>query len=193
MGCSQSPLWHSLENGNTTNLSYADFQRKRRQFLMESYRHKLREKQSKLLSQCRNKLAVDPILWLPMTRSERSRCLRWRFGWLPHGKPQTCPFHPSELFTRKHSISCLQVHRRLCMPHTIEDPISYLLNLLPVNFLTKKARQSIDGWLIRWPTICAILLEMDCLAHSQVPEPSDHLGEPLLLHLHQVQQQYSDN
>lgn len=98
-------------------------------------------------------------------------------------------FHPSELFTRKHSISCLQVHRRLCMPHTIEDPISYLLNLLPVNFLTKKERQSIDGWLIRWPTICAILLEMDCLAHSQVPDPS----EPLLLHLHQVQQQYSDN
>lgn len=35
---------------------------------------------------CRPQLGVDPILWVPMTRTDRSRCLRWRLGWMPSGK-----------------------------------------------------------------------------------------------------------
>ncbi|KAI7898827.1 uncharacterized protein BX663DRAFT_580163 [Cokeromyces recurvatus] len=53
-----------------------------------------------------------------MTRSERFRCVRWRLGWLPLGKPspKPCPFHLNELFTRSHSVSCLHMHNRLQMP-----------------------------------------------------------------------------
>ncbi|KAG1543416.1 hypothetical protein G6F49_011353 [Rhizopus delemar] len=129
----------------------------------------LQEKHAKLLSHCRNDLIVDPILRIPMTRSERSRCVRWRLGWLP-----------------------LDMHNRLQMPKSIDDPLSYLLNLLPSTFFTKKARRSIDAWLIRLPSICAILLEMDYLAHSQFPEASNHLGEPFVKRLHYIQQKFSD-
>ncbi|KAI9266811.1 hypothetical protein BDA99DRAFT_421021, partial [Phascolomyces articulosus] len=43
-----------------------------------------------LLALCRPKLILDPILWIPMTRKERSRCIRWRMGWLPGGLPKPC-------------------------------------------------------------------------------------------------------
>ncbi|KAI7905153.1 uncharacterized protein BX663DRAFT_414933, partial [Cokeromyces recurvatus] len=71
--------------------------------------------------------------------------------------PQACLFHPNELFTRSHSFSCLHMYNRLQMPKSIEDPLTYPLNLLSSTFLTKKMRKLIDAWLIRWPSICVIL------------------------------------
>ncbi|KAI7904156.1 uncharacterized protein BX663DRAFT_432255, partial [Cokeromyces recurvatus] len=62
------------ENLNTT--SHMDFSGKQRRFLLDSYHSKLQEKYSKLLSNCRNNLIVDPILTIPMTRRERFRCVR---------------------------------------------------------------------------------------------------------------------
>ena len=110
-----------------------------------------------------------------MTRIERDRCLRWRFGWLPLGKLQPCPFHPSELFNKRHSIQCLQMYTRLFLPQTIEDPLSFLLNKIPQK--TKKIpKLSITAWLIRWPVICSILHEMDYLAHKQLPVPVHNPG-----------------
>ncbi|KAG1170299.1 hypothetical protein G6F35_017233 [Rhizopus arrhizus] len=71
-----------------------------------------------------------------MSKSERSRCIRWRLGWLPGGRYKACPRHPGQSFTKAHTIHCLQMHRRLMMPETISDPLSFLLNMLP----TKKPR-----------------------------------------------------
>ncbi|ORE15838.1 hypothetical protein BCV71DRAFT_27314, partial [Rhizopus microsporus] len=68
-----------------------------------------------------------------------------------------------------------------------------LLNLLPPTLHTRKVRKSIDSWIIRWPSICAILLEMDYLAHSQFPEASNHLGEPFVKRLRYIQQKFSDS
>lgn len=42
-----------------------------------------------LANACRPILGIDPILFLPATRTDRNRLLRWRLGWLP-GKPQDC-------------------------------------------------------------------------------------------------------
>ncbi|KAI7905353.1 uncharacterized protein BX663DRAFT_469294 [Cokeromyces recurvatus] len=112
---SKSPLWISVCNENLNTTSDKDFSRKRKGFLLDNYHSKL-QKHSKLLSHCRNNLIVDPILTIPMTRSERFRCVRWRLGWLPLGKPKACPFHPNELFTRSHSFSCLHMHNRLQIP-----------------------------------------------------------------------------
>ncbi|KAG1554489.1 hypothetical protein G6F47_011436 [Rhizopus delemar] len=66
-----------------------------------------------------------------MTHEERSRCIRWRLGWLPGGAPKSCPYHPNNNLSRRHAISCLNMHRRLCMPEAIAGPISFLLNMLP--------------------------------------------------------------
>ncbi|KAG1003992.1 hypothetical protein G6F27_010549 [Rhizopus arrhizus] len=121
----------------------------------------------------------DPVLWLPMSKSERSRCIRWRLGWLPGGRYKACPRHPGQPFTKAHTIHCLQMHRRLMMPETISDPLSFLLNMLP----TKKPRSpnTTLSWTIRWPTICRILYELDYLYHAKIPPtPPTHLGQRLL-------------
>ncbi|KAI7899160.1 uncharacterized protein BX663DRAFT_459100 [Cokeromyces recurvatus] len=86
-----------------------------------------------------------------MTRSERFRCVRWRLGWLPL------------VFL---VYICITAFR---YPKSIEDPLSYLLNLSPSTFHTKKVKKLIDAWLIHWPSICAILLEMNYLA--SLPNP----------------------
>ncbi|KAG1136594.1 hypothetical protein G6F37_013697 [Rhizopus arrhizus] len=114
-----------------------------------------------------------------MSKSERSRCIRWRLGWLPGGRYKSCPRHPDQSFTKAHTIHCLQMHRRLMMPETISDPLSFLLNMLP----TKKPRSpnTTLSWTIRWPTICRILYELDYLYHAKIPPtPPTHLGQRLL-------------
>ncbi|KAG1546448.1 hypothetical protein G6F49_010495 [Rhizopus delemar] len=111
-------------------------------------------------------VSLDPILWLPMSYAERSRCIRWRLGWLPGGKPHPCPKHPTLKFTRKHAITCLNMHQRLYMPKTITDPLSFLLNMLP-------SRPSVSSnlalsWSQCWPVICSILHELDQIQHVTV-------------------------
>lgn len=157
-------MCHSHSYGNQYSNFLQRFQAKTK--TVSNWQSSIQEKHSKVLSWCRNEPIIDPILRLHMTRSKRSRCIRWRLGCLPHGKPQVWPFHPNKLFTRIHSLSCLNIHNRLQMPKSIDDPLSYLLNLLPTTLLTKKAKKLIDGWLICWPSICAILPEIDYMAHS---------------------------
>ncbi|KAL4214188.1 hypothetical protein AB4K20DRAFT_1792719 [Rhizopus microsporus] len=128
---SRIPLWKSLlsttEEPDTRSLKAA-----KRRFLQQNLEIRQRCRDSKLLSNCRRSISLDPILWLPMSKSERSRCIRWRLGWLPGGKPRPCPKHPTQLLSKKHAISCLDMHQRLFMPETIRDPLSFLLNILPL-------------------------------------------------------------
>ncbi|KAI7898615.1 uncharacterized protein BX663DRAFT_442743, partial [Cokeromyces recurvatus] len=59
------------------------------------------------------------------------------------------------------------------------DPLSFLLNLLP----TKKpstTRVAVP-WMVRWPTICTILHEMDYIFHGKLPpDPSTDTGASLM-------------
>ncbi|CEP19753.1 hypothetical protein [Parasitella parasitica] len=116
-----------------------------------------------LLTHCRPTVCIDPILWLPMTQCERSRCLRWRLGWLPSDYSTVCPLHPNRSLTKSHAIQCLRMHHRLMMLETIDDPLSFLLNLLP----TRRPKPTSKGtpWTIRWPATCTILFELDFLQH----------------------------
>ncbi|ORE23500.1 hypothetical protein BCV71DRAFT_269671 [Rhizopus microsporus] len=71
------------------------------------------------------------------------------------------------------------MHRRLMMPQTIPDPLSFLLNMLPI----RKSRppNAVLSWTIRWPTICRVLYELDYLYHAKLPPtPPIHLGQRLL-------------
>ncbi|PHZ12829.1 uncharacterized protein RHIMIDRAFT_137672 [Rhizopus microsporus ATCC 52813] len=128
---------------------------------------------------CRPTISLDPVLWLPVSKSERSRCIRWRLGWLLGGRYKTCPRHPGQPFTKAHTIHCFQMHRRLMIPQTISDPLFFILNMLP----TKKPRppNTTLSWTIRWPNICRILYELDYLSYTKLPPtPSTRLGQRLL-------------
>ena len=129
-----------------------------------------------LLSACRPKIMVDPVLYLPMTVFERSRIVRWRMGWLP-ARPVACRCGAPHA-SRTHLFSCLNVASRLTFSGKVPggpNPLDYFLNLLP----TKKPRLSLDPqdtssclrskayafWFSRWPVLCAILLEIDQICH----------------------------
>ncbi|KAI9485897.1 MAG: hypothetical protein EXX96DRAFT_546942 [Benjaminiella poitrasii] len=121
------------------------------------------------------------MLWLGISLSKRAR-------WQPLLKlksPFNCFFctklgpkwllyilsiHPSQRLTRRHAVICLQLHRRLQMPETIENPLSFLLNQLP----TKKpvSSHSVSPWHIRWPSICLILDELDQLQYNKLTLPT---------------------
>ncbi|KAG0794063.1 hypothetical protein G6F21_003144 [Rhizopus arrhizus] len=112
-----------------------------------------------------------------MTCSERSRVLRWRLGWLPGGKPKECIFHPSHNWSRRHAFDCLHVHHRLYLPRSIEDSISFLLNLLPLH---KPRPTASHSWFILWPILCTILHELDYYFHDECPPPPVDPGVKLL-------------
>jgi hypothetical protein len=131
----------------------------------------LLHKNTKLLAGCRTRISLDPILWLPMTRAERSRCIRWRLGWLPGGKPKPCPRHPGLTLSKSHAIHCLHMHQRLFMPDSVADPISFLLNQLPTH--PPSSPRLFSKWHIRRPSICHILYDLDYLFHNKV-DPNEN-------------------
>ncbi|KAI7903414.1 uncharacterized protein BX663DRAFT_434110, partial [Cokeromyces recurvatus] len=64
-------------------------------------------------------------------------------------------------------------------PTSIEDPLSFLLNLLP----TKKPSTAhlAAPWTIRWPTVCTIIHEMDHIFHEKLPpDPPTDTGASLV-------------
>ncbi|CEP09952.1 hypothetical protein [Parasitella parasitica] len=96
-----------------------------------------------------------------MTHIERCQVLRW----LPGGiYPRPCIYHPLEKFTRKYAIECLHIHSRLQMPISVEDPLSYVLNHLPV----RKPRNPPETL----AEVCRAMPEMDHLYHEQIPPPA---------------------
>ncbi|KAG1548195.1 hypothetical protein G6F49_009974 [Rhizopus delemar] len=157
---SKSSLWKIMPPP-VEELSLKAFKAIKKQFLQQSLDYQKQCKNSKLLSCCRPTVSLDPILWLPMTRKERSRCIRWRLGWLPGGKPRPCPIHPNQTLTKSHAIQCLNMHNRLQMPSAIEDPLSFLLNILPTKL--PRSSHTVTPWILRWPTICSILFKLDHL------------------------------
>ncbi|EIE86863.1 hypothetical protein RO3G_11574 [Rhizopus delemar RA 99-880] len=127
---SKTSLWQSLPSTGE-ELDKHMFKTAKKRFLQQSLEKLQQSGHYKLISSCRRSVSLDPILWLPMSYAERSRYIRWRLGWLPGGKPHPCPKHPMFKFTRKHAITCLNMHQRLYMPETITNPLSFLLNMLP--------------------------------------------------------------
>ncbi|OAD78124.1 hypothetical protein PHYBLDRAFT_141990 [Phycomyces blakesleeanus NRRL 1555(-)] len=83
---------------------------------------------------CRPLLEVDPILFLPATRVERSRLVRWRMGWLP-GTPKDCPCGTDHT-SRCHLAVCslVSAHLLACLPIPSDqncNPIDFAITALP--------------------------------------------------------------
>ncbi|EIE81601.1 hypothetical protein RO3G_06306 [Rhizopus delemar RA 99-880] len=127
---SKTALWR-LMPPTITDLDTRGFRTIKKKLVHSNLEKQIQGKNSRLLSSCRPTITFDPILWLPMTHEERSRYIRWCLGWLPGGASKPCPRHPNNNLSKCHTISCLNMHRRLCIPETIADPISFLLNILP--------------------------------------------------------------
>ncbi|KAG1178107.1 hypothetical protein G6F70_007913 [Rhizopus microsporus] len=120
-----------LSKGHSHCLDKRLLKKLRLQYLQDNLEQRRAARNSGLLSLRRPKISLDPILWLPMSRIDRSRCVRWRLGWLSGYKTVPCARHQSELFTKQHAIHCLNIHRRLQILETTTDPLSFLLNRLP--------------------------------------------------------------
>ncbi|KAL4206620.1 hypothetical protein AB4K20DRAFT_1921276 [Rhizopus microsporus] len=67
-----------------------------------------------------------------------------------------------QLLSKKHAISCLDMHRRLFLPETIVIPSEYasLCPSVPLNLALT--------WPEQWPTICSLLYELDQLHHNKL-------------------------
>ncbi|KAI7858274.1 hypothetical protein BDC45DRAFT_499241 [Circinella umbellata] len=103
-------------------------------------------------------------IWIPMSNKERSRCIRWRIGWLPGGKHKTCLTCQSHTFTKHHAIQCLQMHRRLNLnSNRTDDPLSFILNNIPKS--KPKSPRRIQYLKRIWPIVCQILSELDAHQH----------------------------
>lgn len=139
---------------------------------------RLTNRNSKPLSHRRRSVSLDLILWLPMSTSEHSHCICWRLGWLPGGKPKPCPRHPAHHLSKKHAIGCRNMHRRLFMPEKIQDPLSFLLSMLPSRPLVLSGLAL--SWSQSWPVICSILDKLDQL-HWAVTIPITYSHGQVLL------------
>ncbi|KAI8143048.1 hypothetical protein BJV82DRAFT_558852 [Fennellomyces sp. T-0311] len=125
-------------------------------YLQDQHELRCSRRGSKLLNACRKKLGIAPILWLPVSPAEPMRCIRYRLGWLPSGKPTPCSrCHHLSGMNRQHLIACFSIHSTLNLPHDIDDPISYLLNRLPNK--PPRSQAARNYWKSKWPQLCAIL------------------------------------
>ncbi|KAG1150916.1 hypothetical protein G6F37_007690 [Rhizopus arrhizus] len=52
---------------------------------------------------------------------------------------------------------------------SIEDPMSFIMNKLPLKMFRSSHEASV--WSARWPAVCIILHEMDYLFHDQTLPP----------------------
>lgn len=148
-----------------------------RNFLHQRLQIYKSRRSTKLLNACRPYNGIDPILWIPMSSTERSRCIHWRIGWLPGGKPKTCPLCNEPKGTNKrHLIKCLRMHKRLKVQETIEDPISWILNRIPKS--RPRSPTSCNYWLSTWPEVCLILDELEHIQHPEY-EPKSIYSDTL--------------
>lgn len=102
---SKTPLWKRCTQ-HIDSLDKRLLKKLRLQYLQDNWEQRRAARNSGLLALCRPKISLDPILWLPMSRIDRNRCVRWRLGWLPGYKTVYCARHPTQLFTKQHAVHC---------------------------------------------------------------------------------------
>ena len=120
-----------------------------------------------LIRGCRPSLGVDPVLFVPCNRTERSRLVRWRLGWLP-GRPEPCVCN-RDTTSRNHFIDCDAVPFSYWMdlppcPHD-QHPIDFAITSLP-----SSRSAACPLW---WPALLAILRCIEMACHPSKVFPSD--------------------
>ncbi|ORZ03102.1 hypothetical protein BCR43DRAFT_417059, partial [Syncephalastrum racemosum] len=104
---------------------------------------------------------VDPVLFLPASRKNRHRLVKWRMHWLPSFplKPCRCGLAPEA--RRNHYESYMPCARLSNKP----SPNTHLLDAV-LNALPRRADKLKSGvWLHTWPALLQTLREIDRLSH----------------------------
>ncbi|KAG2212141.1 hypothetical protein INT45_013604 [Circinella minor] len=158
----KNKIWQSLDT--TTQLDHhtvtnSNLKTAIKQHIKNTHIQHCQRKNSKLLNQCRQQLGIDPILWLPMTSTERNLCVYYRLGWITNHQQQPCSnCHQTTRLSKQHLLSCHRVHRFLSISNNISDPISFILNRLPKTPPTSQQKRVY--WKIIWPKLCYILHQL---------------------------------
>ncbi|KAG2220858.1 hypothetical protein INT45_010920 [Circinella minor] len=79
----KNKIWKSLDTTtqpDRTTVTTSDLKTAIKQHLKSTHIQRCQRENSKLLNQCRQQLEIDPILWLPMTPTERNLCIYYRLG-----------------------------------------------------------------------------------------------------------------
>ncbi|KAI7863121.1 hypothetical protein BDF14DRAFT_1846892, partial [Spinellus fusiger] len=97
-----------------------------------------------LIQQCCPLLEVDPVLFLPATRAERSCLVCWYLGWLP-GVPVECSCGHDHTF-------CCHLCEYLCIPESLWDdlPVCPAGKLLPLVLSGLPLVSSLLFWIEDW-------------------------------------------
>ena len=114
----------------------------------------------------------DPILYLPMTTTARSRLVRWRLGRFANLREE-CPCLSGAFISRDHFLSCRaldsELFSALPSPPAGVHLIDHALNSLPVKAST--------GPPPFWSALLQLLHAIDSLVHplaTIAPEPDPH-------------------
>ena len=122
-----------------------------------------------LLRACRPSASrPDPILYLPLARSARSRLVRWRLGRFTNMREE-CPCTTGEFISRDHFLTCRALDRTLldALPHAPlgVNRIDHALNCLPV-----RASAAAPYY---WSALMLLLHAIDSLVHPLAVIPAD--------------------
>lgn len=121
-----------------------------------------------LAKACRPELGLDPIVFLPATRTDRSRLIRWRMGWLP-GNPHEClctQDHTSRRHFNKYDCPAIPTDIWDALPHAPPGvhPIDNAISMLP---LDTKDYQTF------WPALLTLLWYVEILVNPSGYFPED--------------------
>ncbi|ORY89198.1 hypothetical protein BCR43DRAFT_539616 [Syncephalastrum racemosum] len=118
----------------------------------------------------------SPVLYLPCTRKERHRLIKWRISWLPPKPYMACACGAPEA-NRNHLFSACplilpEVHNFTALldppPPASVNPLDFTLNQLP-----KTIPLSLGRWQTLWPALLSLLRRID-----QVTSDGDFESEP---------------
>lgn len=124
-----------------------------------------------LLRACRPDTSnPDPILYLPMLRTSRSRLVRWRLGRFINMREE-CPCLSGAYITRDHLLSCRALDSSLweelpASPSPLIHQLDFALNSLPTKASSGPPRY--------WSALLKLLYAIDCLCHplaNIAPDP----------------------
>ncbi|KAG2205230.1 hypothetical protein INT47_009495 [Mucor saturninus] len=114
----------------------------------------------------------DPILYLPMNNSARSRLVRWRLGRFTAMDREECPYADfGAQISRDHFLTCRAIDPELISSLPVSPPgvnrIDFALSSLPT-----KAKSGPPKF---WPALLTILWLIDTLCHplKNIPEDPD--------------------
>ena len=175
----KNPIYHSFL-GDTSNKPDKDILK---QILFSFRSQALINSSEKMMQACRHDLSIDPIFFLPMTRKEQRRLLRWRMNWLP-GRKSEC-YCGGEM-SRYHILTCPAIpptywdHIQRASPNNLH-PFDLLLRDLPTRKPSTVEEKQIllEKWQPLWTDLLNILFLVDEICHkSQEPfEPEPDKGQ----------------